>query len=221
MNLGRHLAYLKYVVRHKWFVFLEGRKMGVPLLNLILHDWTKFLPVEWGSYARAFYQPDGKGWYKPDPAFFVAWNHHQKHNRHHWQYWLLALDQPAKTWHLQSMDDAGPFILARDGKAVADMLAVEADSMYHEKQYELAMQIVSQLNTLTPIEMPDVDRREMLADWRGAGRTRFGDKADCAGWYKKNHRFIHLHPNTRAWVEDQLGVTAEMDAWRRGEFFGP
>lgn len=57
--MKRHFAYLKYVLRHKYFVFREGLKLGVPILSLILHDWDKFLPDEWFPYARTFYAPDG------------------------------------------------------------------------------------------------------------------------------------------------------------------
>jgi uncharacterized protein DUF5662 len=98
-----HLKYLSYVLRHKWFVFLAGLKLGVPFVALITHDWSKFLPSEWGPYVRYFYGnfpefPDGvlvpkmftREWVQP--AFDVAWNHHQKRQPHHWQYWLLTFD---------------------------------------------------------------------------------------------------------------------------------
>ena len=87
-----HLAYLCYVVRHKWFVFLAGVKLGVPLWQLIIHDWSKFSPAEWSAYVHTFYAPNGTNWYKPGRAFDYAWNHHQKVNPHHWQYWLLTMD---------------------------------------------------------------------------------------------------------------------------------
>lgn len=82
-----HLKYLSYVLRHKWFVLLAGRKLGVPLIQLLLHDWSKFLPSEWFPYARYFYASGTKA------PFDVAWNHHQKRNPHHWQYWVLKPDQ--------------------------------------------------------------------------------------------------------------------------------
>ncbi len=53
--MNKHWQYLKYVVRHKWFVLGAGRKLGVPLHRLILHDWTKFLPREWFPYVNEFY----------------------------------------------------------------------------------------------------------------------------------------------------------------------
>ena len=90
--MKRHIAYLKYIIRHKWFVFVAGLKLRVPLWQLIIHDWTKFLPSEWSEYAFTFYNKDGSGRYIETPGFIEAWNHHQKRNKHHWQYWVLTTD---------------------------------------------------------------------------------------------------------------------------------
>jgi len=89
---------------HKWFVFLECLKIGL-LWRGLLHDWHKFLPDEWGPYARHFYNVDGSamqrrdstGYYKPtdtgDSEFDFAWLLHQKRGRHHWQWWVLLEDE--------------------------------------------------------------------------------------------------------------------------------
>jgi len=53
--------------------------------------------------------------------------------------------------------------------------------------------------------MPDKYRREMLADWYGAGRA-YGNP-DTSGWYQQNREQIQLHPKTRQWIEDMLGLT--------------
>lgn len=55
------------------------------------------------------------------------------------------------------------------------------------------------------LAMPDRYRREMLADWRGAGRAQgYGD--NTPQWYETNKAKMQLHPETRAWIEQQLGV---------------
>lgn len=144
--MRRHWQYLKYVLRHKWFVLLAGRKLGVGLLTLIFHDWDKFLPDEWFPYARCFYKPDGSSQYEPIEAFTKAWLLHQNRNKHHWQYWMI-------TW------DKG--------------------------------------NTEC-LPMPDKYRREMLADWYGAGRAL--GKPNIEQWYDDNRDNIKLHPETRAWI---------------------
>lgn len=48
--------------------------------------------------------------------------------------------------------------------------------------------------------------KEMLADWRGANKAQGGDgKADSLKWYEKNRTKMVLHPDTRIWIEEQLG----------------
>ncbi len=156
-----HWSYLKYVVRHKWFVFLECCKLGIPLLGII-HDWSKFLPSEWFPYVRSFYNPDGTsrhvrdgtGYYDPHSIgekFDCAWLHHQHWNKHHWQHWTLVQDE-------------------------------DEDRL---------------------LPMPSKYRREMLADWHGAGRAITGKENTCA-WYEENKGKIQLHPETLVWIENQL-----------------
>lgn len=88
-----HWKYLLYVLRHKWFVFVAGRKIRVGLWRLIKHDWHKFLPSEWGPYVRTFYKPDGSKQYVESAAFAYAWNLHQKRADHHWQHWMITWDR--------------------------------------------------------------------------------------------------------------------------------
>lgn len=82
--LTAHCKYLRYVVVHKWYVFQYGLMFGVPFHQMILHDWTKFLPDEWFNYANHFYN-DGR-------SLDVSWLKHQNRNKHHWQYWVLNED---------------------------------------------------------------------------------------------------------------------------------
>lgn len=88
-----HIAYLIYVIRHKWFVYIACRACGVSFWRALMHDWSKFLPSEWFPYVHAFYAPDGSKRHIESPEFTAAWNHHQKVNKHHWQYWLITWDR--------------------------------------------------------------------------------------------------------------------------------
>ena len=100
--MTKHLKYLKYVLRHKYFVTLECFKVGLYLRGA-LHDISKFHPSEWFPYAEFFYgvKPqnirDETGYYKPtdtgDADFDFAWLLHQKRNDHHWQWWVLPEDE--------------------------------------------------------------------------------------------------------------------------------
>jgi hypothetical protein len=74
---------LKVILRHKWYVFIAGRRLRVPFWRLVVHDMSKFSWAEFEPYARNFYGD------KDDPAGFNrAWVHHQNCNAHHWEHWI-------------------------------------------------------------------------------------------------------------------------------------
>jgi len=64
------------------------------------------------------------------------------------------------------------------------------------------------------IEMPNRYKREMLADWRGAGKAING-KDDTANCYLKNRSKILLYPATRDWIEQQLNL--QLESWKPGD----
>lgn len=110
MQIKATLNYLKYILVHKCWVWIYGRKVGVPLWNLFWHDWTKFFPDEFLYYRNTFYDSKtGKGQYLKTPDFALAWNLHQKRNKHHWQAWVLIWDTgvieaiPMDTVHIKEM----------------------------------------------------------------------------------------------------------------------
>jgi hypothetical protein len=214
-----HIKYFWYVLRHKWFVFVAGLRLGVPLVQLITHDWSKFLPSEWGPYVANFYG------YKPTDeeverarrlAFYIkskaeikadfdrAWNHHQKRQPHHWQYWLLTTDQPGNDWALWQMSPPiGEYTLAYQGEPVATFPDDERP-MQENARYLFAGEVRTKLNRMpVPLEMPERFVREMVADWMGAGRAITG-RWEVQEWYAKSSPHIILHPSTRARVEDLL-----------------
>jgi len=67
----------------------------------LVHDLSKWRLSEFLPYAQFFYgqkppERNSTGYYKPNDtgndAFDFAWLLHQKRNRHHWQFWVLPLD---------------------------------------------------------------------------------------------------------------------------------
>lgn len=97
-----YFKYLKYIIKHKWYVFIECCKVGL-VWRGIIHDMSKFLPSEFGPYARHFngnHPPTRdlhkRNYCKPtdtgDPEFDAAWRLHIKRNKHHWQWWTVPND---------------------------------------------------------------------------------------------------------------------------------
>tara|TARA_Y100000310_G_scaffold76221_2_gene72641 strand:- start:1445 stop:1930 length:486 start_codon:yes stop_codon:yes gene_type:complete len=156
----KHLKYLSYVLRHKWYVMIECFKMRLYWQGIV-HDWHKFLPCEWFPYVNFFHGKKAKpvrdetGYYKPtdtgDYAFDLAWLHHQKLARHHWQWWVLP------------EDDGGVKVL----------------------------------------EMPDKYLKEMICDWKGAGKAQ--GTPNTLTWYRKNKDKMMLGETTRKQVEEVIG----------------
>lgn len=140
------LKYIRYLIKHKWYVFIECCKMGMPLRG-ILHDLSKLSLSEFIPYMERFYGDRNR------PDFDYAWLKHQKRNPHHWQYWILQNDE--------------------DGVKI--------------------------------LPIPDKYRKEMLCDWKGAGKAQgFKAEDDCKKWYLKNKDKIIIHDETRRWIEEQL-----------------
>lgn len=83
--------YFKYVINHKWNVFIECWSLGL-FTHSFTHDLSKFRPDEFLPYMRHFYgtpvdQDQADEW---KAAFDRAWLLHQNRNRHHWQHWVDA-----------------------------------------------------------------------------------------------------------------------------------
>ena len=212
-----HLRYLRYVIRHKWFVLIAGLRVGAPLWRLLIHDWSKFTPAEWSGYVRYFFggwrswadgpvKEHAKSLVQPD--FDRAWLHHQKANKHHWQYWILTPDRPAIWFAIQSYDGGATgnvLVESNDFPRVEVYLPtldcnVDTDS----KRYQLVNRMVRAANRAgMPLEMPERYAREMVADWMGAGRAISG-KWEAADWYRRNYDAIQLHPHTREFVNRLL-----------------
>jgi hypothetical protein len=86
----KYVHYTWYVIRHKWWVIVYGLRIGAPLLPLLLHDNSKFLPSEFFPYVEFF----NGGHTKEEifgpvhERFLNAVMLHKSRNKHHPEYWL-------------------------------------------------------------------------------------------------------------------------------------
>ena len=95
--MRRYIAYVKYVFKHKLYVYQFARQLGLGFWQSAIHDLSKFRPDEFIPYARNFYAPDGTKQYSDLPEYSVAWLKHIHRNPHHWQHWLLNWDKGGST----------------------------------------------------------------------------------------------------------------------------
>jgi len=135
--MKKHWLYLKYVLRHKWFVLQECWAYGLYWQG-ITHDWHKFLPDEWFAYVEFFYGKSSKTEvpYRErmrlgeGKAFQRAWLKHQHRAKHHWQNWIIINDTDDPQIHCLDMppkqviemicdwNGAGKAIMGKDGGAI-------------------------------------------------------------------------------------------------------
>lgn len=93
--LKDYWSYLKVVLKHKWYVFLACKDIGITWRGIV-HDLSKFTPMEFKSYCEHFINDCRND-------IFYGWFHHKGHNTHHWNYWTdfkngetIAVKMPKK-----------------------------------------------------------------------------------------------------------------------------
>jgi hypothetical protein len=106
-KLKVHIEYLTYLIKHKYYVYSEGRKLGLPRWRLIIHDWSKLLPSEWFGYAEWKYKQmteEGGGTNKNDRGYGRSWHLHYLRNPHHWQHFIYVDDQKGSCYPVEIPD---------------------------------------------------------------------------------------------------------------------
>lgn len=207
----KHLRYLWYVLRHKWFVFIGCMRLGVPLWQAIIHDWTKFQPIEWFAYVERMSAGKNSTWHSvtDTPEYKRAWEHHWQSNPHHWEYWRRSVGRdevpklPLGTC-VAGIADNGPLL----GIITESRIAIGSPPAHHKlDQFHPDGRITSHWfmdfeihDVLLP--MPDRYAREMVADWYGAGMAQ--GKPNIREWYAANKHRRTLHPATQQQVEELL-----------------
>jgi hypothetical protein len=77
---------LKYIAKHKYYIYGPGRELGLSRGQLLKHDLSKFSRDEWGPY-RDFFYSDKRDLPETKERFLSAvHNSHYKKNLHHTSY---------------------------------------------------------------------------------------------------------------------------------------
>lgn len=108
LHTSKHWQNFKYIMKHKYFVYRAGRKLGVSRRQLLVHDYSKFFPSEWFAYANHFFRVQANNESHKtgkDEAFDLAWLMHQKRNPHHWQFWVHVYDTEEKLGRASKMPE--------------------------------------------------------------------------------------------------------------------
>ena len=80
--------HFKTVCKHKWVVFKECRACGITYQGIV-HDLSKFSPIEFSSSAKHFQGNRSPIEVEKEcQGYSLAWQHHMGHNPHHWEYWI-------------------------------------------------------------------------------------------------------------------------------------
>jgi hypothetical protein len=82
------LKHIKRVLKHKWYVFIYCKKIGIPFHGF-MHDWSKFTPTEFLESIRNYDEcvsPIVVA--KKRKGYSEAWQHHKGRNPHHYEYWV-------------------------------------------------------------------------------------------------------------------------------------
>lgn len=81
-NRKEDLEQLKYLAKHKYYVYKGGKELGVETMPLLLHDWSKLKPSIWVPYREFFHGGHGK-----DPEIYKEFRkavlEHAALERHH------------------------------------------------------------------------------------------------------------------------------------------
>jgi hypothetical protein len=118
--------------------------------------------------------------------------------------WLALLHDCDKFWP----DEFGPYSQAFVGghpKFTRDAGFYRAWHKHQRrtKHHWQAWTLIEDNGDQKALPIPDLYRREMLADWRAASAAA---GSTAVVWYTANWNKILLHPETEAWVRKELGL---------------
>lgn len=229
-----YIAYLWYVIKHKWFVMLECFKRGLMWQGLI-HDNSKFHPKEFFHYAETFYDKKGKkydlrdssGAFNAAEVLGMSWMHHYVNNEHHWQHWVFVEEKyPIRIFTVGTIDKppVSVDVLEKTGQILKKYVEITKQVMENPKllaektpdpllgvphiDYKLLMAMGRKV-----LPMPRKYVVEMLCDWIGAAKAN-NSVLNPKGFWIANKDKMELHEDTIKMIEEELGIYEETKSMR-------
>lgn len=158
-TIMKYWKHFKTVIRHKYVVFKECKSCGI-LWQGLIHDMSKFSPIEFFSSARYF-----QGTRSPIEAekdttgYSKAWLHHKGHNKHHWEYWtdfddngdIIPIEIPIKYVVEMACDWVGAgMVYSKEKWTQSEPInyfhKVRKGRHFHPKTEELLIYLLEQIN---------------------------------------------------------------------------
>lgn len=144
--MRHYLEHFKYTLIHKYWVYRACRYLGLSRWTGIIHDLSKFYKIEFGAYARNFFNEDGTrkpvrkptGGYNPNDQsyeFQLAWMNHQK-NKHHWQAWCSIGSKEDGSIDIKYLEIPEKYIREMIADWIAAGIATKSEYGVH-KWYEM------------------------------------------------------------------------------------
>lgn len=158
-NALKYWKHFKTIIRHKYVVFKECKACGI-LWQGIIHDMSKFSPVEFFSSARYFQGSKSPiEAEKDDIGYSKAWLHHKGHNKHHWEYWtdfndngeIIPIEIPIKYLVEMACDWVGAgMVYSKEKWTQSEPInyfhKVRKSRYFHPKTEELLIHLLEQIN---------------------------------------------------------------------------
>jgi hypothetical protein len=122
--MKRYIAWFKYLTKHRWYVFIECCKSGIPIRGFF-HDIDKYLPKQFIPYAKFHFNKDGSrinrrdatGYYDGlncgDNEFEMSLFLHFRKSKHHDVSWVIP---HRGTYKIFPMDDKSILEMVCDWK---------------------------------------------------------------------------------------------------------
>ena len=195
------MKYLLYLIKHKWLVFLECCKAGIPWRG-ILHDLSCFLPSEFRLSAKywlgryvlkvcANCQHYNKNW-KPERVWLEKnWCMKQDFDD------MLNDKESAKLGYCKDFIKAKKISSTYKKEAFSDPKFDLVRLRHHRRNGHHWQHWVLILDSgkTKPVEMPERFVREMWCDWVVAGRLQGNDMEE---WVEEHLPNMILHSVTKA-----------------------
>jgi len=134
--MKKYIQYLLYLIKHKWYVFIECYKLGI-VWQGITHDLSKFLLDEMIPYAKHFYGEKTK---ESKEQFLDSFRLLCKRNKHHWQYWCdKSLSQP------KDIENQYILKMMADWRAMGKTVGSSPQEWYEENKNKIVVTLINNI----------------------------------------------------------------------------